>query len=120
MMKSISIIIRIILAILVCGILIYAFESERSFIQIIAAFAILFIPITFISSIKDTVAVFLFVSILISVGYICYKQDWYDTGFGVALAMLLGGATCFFKVSKVETFSTADYKQKQKEKRNAL
>ncbi|MDB0040628.1 hypothetical protein N9E81_00435 [Algibacter sp.] len=119
MSKSTSITIGIILATLSCGILIYAFETNRSFVQIIITFSILFLPITFISSIKGKVAVFLFSSILITGGYICYKQDWYDAGFGVALALLLGGVSYFFKVSKAETFSVSNYKQEQKDKRNA-
>lgn len=119
MSKTASTIIGIILAVLSIGILIYAFETDRSFAQIIIAFIILFLPITFISSINGKVAVFLFTSLLIIGGYICYKQTWYDTGFGVALALLLGGATYLLKVSKAETFSASDYKQEQKNKRNA-
>jgi hypothetical protein len=119
MNKTTSLIIGIILAILSCGILIYAFETDRSFVQIITAFSILILPITFISSINGKVAIFLFSSILIIGGYICFKQDWYDTGFGVAIALLLGSATYFFKISKAETFSVSDYKQEQKNERNA-
>ena len=119
MSKTTSLIIGILLAVISCGILIYAFETDRSFAQIIIAFSILFIPIAFISSINSKIAVFLFSSILIVGGYICYKQAWYDTGFGVALAIFLGGATYIFKVSKAETFSATDYKQEQKNKRNA-
>lgn len=119
MSKTASNIIGIILAALSCGLLIYAYETERSFAQIIIAFSILFLPITFISSINGKVAVFLFTSLLIVGGYICYKQEWYDTGFGVALAILLGGATYIFRVSKAKTFDSSNYKQEQKDKRNA-
>ena len=119
MSKPANTIIGIILAVVSCGILIYAFETDRSFTQIIIAFSILFLPTVFISSINGKVAVFLFSSILIIGGYVCYKQVWYDTGFGVALALLLGGALSVFKVSKAETFSASDYKQEQKSKRNA-
>ena len=119
MSKRLSTIIGITLAVLSCGLLIYAFETDRSFAQIIVAFSLLFLPITFISSINGKVTVFLFISILIVGGYICYKQLWYDTGFGVVLAALLGGAIYIFRVSKAETFSATDYKQEQKNKRNA-
>lgn len=119
MSKTASNIIGIILAALSCGLLIYAYETDRSFAQIIIAFIILYIPITFISSINGKVAVFLFSSLLIIGGYICFKQEWYDTGFGIALAILLGGATYLFRVSKAKTFDSSDYKQKQKDKRNA-
>jgi len=119
MSKTASIIIGILLAVLSCGLLIYAYETDRSFAQIIIAFSILFLPIAFISSINGKVAVFLFSSILIVGGYICYKQVWYDTGLGGALALLLGGATYIIKVSKAKTFSASDYKQEQKNKRNA-
>jgi membrane-associated HD superfamily phosphohydrolase len=119
MNKATSITIGILLAILSCGILIYAFETDRSFAQIIIAFGVLFLPIAFISSINGKVAIFLLSSILILGGYICFKQDWYDTSFGVLLALLLGGATYFFRVSKVETFSASEHKQEQKNKQNA-
>ena len=119
MSKATSKIIGITLAVLSCGILIYAYETDRSFAEIIIAFSILFLPNAFISSINGKVAIFLFSSILIIGGYICYKQDWYDTGFGVILALLLGGVTYIFKVSNAETFSATDYKQQQKNKRNA-
>lgn len=119
MSKTVSIIIGIILGVLSCGILIYAFETDRSFAQIIIAFIILFLPIAFISSLNGKVVVFLFSSILIIGGYICFKQNWYDTGFGLALALLLGGATYIFRVSKAESFSANNYKQEQKNKRNA-
>lgn len=119
MSKTTSNIIGIILAILSCGLLIYAYETDRSFAQILITFGILFLPIVFISSINGKVAVFLFASLLIIGGYICYKQTWYDTGFGAALAILLGGATYLFRVSKAKTFSSSDYKQEQKDKRNA-
>lgn len=119
MSKTVSNIIGIFLAALSCGILIYAYETQRSFTQIIISFSILFLPITFISSLNGKVAVFLFTSLLIFGGYICYKQEWHDTGFGVALAILLGGATYLFRVSKAKTFDSSNYKQEQKGKRNA-
>lgn len=119
MSKATSNIIGIILAVLSCGLLIYAYETERSFIQILVTFGILFFPIAFISSINGKVAIFLFSSLLIIGGYICFKQEWYDTGFGVALAILLGGATYLFRVSKAKTFDSSYYKQEQKDKKNA-
>lgn len=119
MSKITTTIIGIIIAIISCGILIYSFETDRSFVQVIIAFGILFLPIVFFSSIKGKVAVFLFTTILIIGGYICIKQQWYDTGFGVALATLLGGAVYIFRVSKAETFSALNYKKEQKHKKNA-
>ena len=119
MSKTASNIIGITLAALSCGLLIYAYETERSFTQLFVAFGIMFLPIAFISSISGKVAIFLFTSLLIIGGYICYKQEWYDTGFGVALAILLGGATYLFRVSKAKSFDSSAYKQEQKDKRNA-
>ncbi|MFT5249954.1 MAG: hypothetical protein ACI93P_001689 [bacterium] len=119
MNKTGSTVIGVILSVLSCGLLIYAFETDRSFVQILITFLILFLPIAFISSIDGKVLVFLFTSILVIGGYVCYKQEWYDTGFGVALALLLGGATYFYRVSKARTFTVSNYKQQQKEKRNA-
>jgi len=119
MSKTVSNIIGIILAVISCGLLIYAYETERSFVQIIVAFGVLFFPIAFISSINGKLAVFLFTSILIFGGYLCYKQEWYDTSFGVALAILLGGATYLLRVSKAKIFDSSNYKQEQKDRRNA-
>jgi len=98
--------------------LIYAFESNRSFSQIFLTFFILIFPIIFISSIKGEIAIFLFSSLLIIGTYICIILQWYDTGFGVILAVILGGATHFFRVSKATTFDSAEYKRIQIEKRN--
>lgn len=111
-------ILGIIMAVLCCGILIYAFESDRSFLQIFISFILLFLPIAFISSIRGKVAIFMFASFLIIAGYICIKLNWYDTVFGVLLALLLGGAVHIFRVSKAKTFDAADYKTTQKELRN--
>ncbi len=119
MSRAASNFIGIILATISCGLLIYAYETDRSFAQILIAFVILFLPITFISSINGKVAVFLFASLLILGCYISYKQNWYDTGFGIALALLLGAATYSFRVSKAQTFDSSEYKQEQKDKRNA-
>ena len=113
MNKSVSIITGIILAFLSCGILILAFETNRSFLQIGIAFLLFILPISFISSIHRKVAVFIFTSFLIIGGYICIKMQWFDTGFGIALAILLGGATYLFRVSKSKTFDSADYKATQ-------
>jgi hypothetical protein len=118
MKKLVNFSFGITLAAISCGILIYAFETDRSFTQILITFSILFLPITFISSIKGKVIIFLFASLVIIGGYICIKQQWYDTGFGVALGLLLGGATYLFRVSKANTFNSADYKKIQKQKRN--
>lgn len=118
MKKVISLSLGIILAVLSCGILIYAFESNRSFSQILITFTILFLPISFISSLNTKVAIFLFTSIIIIGVHICLKQHWYDTVFGVALALLLGGATYVFRVAKAKTFDSADYSSKQELKRN--
>ncbi|GEM_PF-1541577 len=107
----------IILSALCCGILIYAFETNRSIIQILIAFIALYFPISFISSIKGKFIIFLFTSFVIIGSYICIKQHWYDTGFGVALAIILGGATYIFRVSKAKTFDSSEYKKKQNEKR---
>ena len=110
-------IIGIILSGLSCGILIFALETNRSFLQIFLTFTILIIPITFISSIKGKVAIFIFSSVLIIGSYICMKFQWYDTGLGVLLALILGGATNIFRISKAKTFDASEYKGIQKGKR---
>ena len=116
--KSSSIIIGIIIGITTCALLIYAYETDRSFIQIIIGFCILIIPITFISSFNGKFAVFLLSSLLIIGTYLCINQHWYDTVYGVVLALLLGGTLYRFRISKVETFNASDYKKNQKDKRN--
>ena len=118
MSKFTNIIIGIILSALSCGILIFAFETNRSFLHIFLTFFILILPITFISAIQGKVAIFFFSSLLIIGSYICLKLQWYDSGLGVLLAVILGGATHIFRVSKAKTFDAAEYKRTQKEKRN--
>jgi len=118
MSKFTNIIIGIILSVLTCGILIYAFETNRSFLQIFLTFFILILPITFISAIQGKVAIFLFSSLLIIGSYICLKLQWYDSGLGLLLAVILGGATHIFRVSKAKTFDASEYKRTHKEKRN--
>jgi len=108
----------IILSALCCVILIYVIETNRSIIQVLIAFIVLYFPISFISSIKGKFATFLFLSFLIFSSYFCFKQQWYDTLFGVALAIILGGATYIFRVTKAKTFDSSGYKIKQKEKRH--
>ena len=88
MSKATSVVIGIILAIISCGILIYAYETDRSFTQIMIAFCLLFPPIAFISSINGKVAVFLFSSILIIGGFMI--------GFGARWA---GGCTSGHAIS---------------------
>ena len=119
MSKSASVIIGVLLAALSCGLLIYAIETSRSFTQIFISFGVVFFPVTFISSIRGKVLVFIFTFILIVGIYICYKQGWYDTTYGAALALLLGGAASVLKVSKAKRFSATDYKKEQKKKRDA-
>lgn len=115
--KIINYSIGIILSALCCSIIIYAIETNRSLIQIGIAFVSLYFPISFISSLKGKFIIFSFTSFLIIGTYICIKQQWYDTGFGVALAIVLGIATFVFRVSKVKTFDSSEYKRKQNEKR---
>ena len=117
--RSTNVIIGFFLAVASCALLIYAIETNRSLSQIFISFGLVFFPVAFVSSIRGNVLVFIFTFILIAGVYICYKQGWYDTAYGAALAVLLGGATSVLKVSKTKKFSATDYKKDQKKKRDA-
>ena len=118
--KTKSIIVGIAMALIVAGILIFAFETDKSFLQIIITALLLTIPIMFISSINGKVLVFIFSFIAILGGYLCYKMEWYDTVYGLIIAATLGGAAHYFRISKAKTFSTENYKQEQKRIRNEM
>ncbi len=98
-----------------CGIIIFIIEAQKSIIQVFLAFIILFPLISFFSAIRGKIAVYIVFSILIMVGYVCYKYELYDTIYGFILAILLGGAVSFFRVSKAKNFSPSQYKFKAKD-----
>ena len=104
-------------AALACGgIIIYTFETEGSFLQLLAGFIIFVIPITFIGSIKSKVWAFTFVFATLIIGYVVSKFLFHDFWLGVVLAGIIGGAASYFRVEKYQPFSATNYEEMGKEK----
>lgn len=101
-----------------CGVVIYVLESERSLLQVMFSFILLFPLVSFFSAIKGKVAVFFISSVLIMLGYLGYKYEWYDMVHGGILALTLGGAIHLFRVSKVQNFSPLRYRTRTKGKKD--
>ncbi len=105
------------LAALACGgIIIYTFETERSFLQLLFGFLIFVIPITFIGSFKSKVGSFAFVFTTLIIGYVVSKFLFHDFWLGVVLAGIIGGAASYLRVEKYHPFSATNYEEMAKEK----
>lgn len=105
-MKNNSILIGSFLAIIISCIIIFAFEYEKSFFQIIISFLIFIFPITFIQSLKSKTLSFLFVLFTILFLYFCYKFDFKDVYLGLVMSILIGVSINYFKVSRAKTNKT--------------
>lgn len=106
-----NIIIGSIAAILITGLLIYAVEKDKSFIQIIIGFTVFVIPFSFISSFKSKVMSFILVSCSIIFGYLAYKFGYKDFWIGILQALVVGGSIYLFKIRTTTTFSQKKYKE---------
>jgi len=111
-----SIFIGLAISIIVAGIIIFAVETNKSFLQIFITAGIFIIPFMFLSSINGKFVVFIFALPVLLGGYLCYKMEWYDTIYGLIMAGTLGGAIHYFRISKTKTFGAEDYKDVQKNK----
>jgi len=98
------------------AIVVYMIETDRSLLQLFIGFLIFIIPIIFISSFQSTTPVFLlilFTAFFIYFGI--YKYEYFDTLFGILLAVIIGGAIAYFRIHKYKLFSPSAYKNKVKE-----
>jgi hypothetical protein len=91
-------IIGLVLSLLVCGILIFSFEKNCSFLQITIGFLVYILPSIFITSLQSKLTVFLISSTTIMVAYISYKYQFYDAWIGVILALIIGRTINYYKL----------------------
>ena len=106
-----KIILGSVVALLSFGLIVYIWETDRSFIQAFLGFIIFLLPIMFISSFRSTMATFfLMFFISIYLYFVIYKLEYYDTLLGLFLALIIGGSISYFRINKYQLFSTSDYK----------
>jgi hypothetical protein len=86
------------MSILICGVLIFSFEKNYSFLQITIGFLLYILPSIFITSLQSKLTVFLFSSITIISAYISYKYQFYDAWIGVILAVIIGRTINVYKI----------------------
>ena len=111
-MKFNKIILGSVVALLTFAIIIFFIETNRSLLQLFIGFLIFIIPVTFISSFQSTTPVFilvLFTAFFIYFGI--YKYEYFDTLFGLLLAIIIGGAIAYFRINKYKLFSPSEYKK---------
>jgi len=99
-----------IIVVLAAAVIIFIFESGRSFLQFLIGFLLFIIPATFISSFKSTFMSFLFVLFTILVMYVIYAFNFLDAILGIVLAIIVGGYIFYTIVNKYRPFSAMAYK----------
>ena len=109
-----NILIGLISSIIVVGLVIFTFETGRSFVQSFFAFVLFIIPFSFISSFNSKLGSFLLMSFIIIFLYASYKLSFKDVWIGIVQAFILGGALYIFRIRKAKVFSKRDYTEKLK------
>ena len=100
------------MALLTFVIVVYMIETDRSLFQLFIGFLIFIIPVTFISSFQSTAPVFLLVLFTAFFVYFgIYKYEYFDTLFGLLLAVIIGGAIAYFRINKYRLFSPSEYEK---------
>lgn len=114
--KSVNnVLIGVLAAIVIGGLIIYAIEDDRSLLQILSGFAICVVPFTFLSSFFSKVASFILALSFILLGYLAFKMEYYDVWIGIVMAVVIGGATFYFRINQYKPFSAKDYKKEAEE-----
>ena len=104
------------MALFTFAIAVYMIETDRSLFQLFIGFLIFIIPVTFISSFQSTTPVFmLLLFTLFFIYFGIYKYEYFDTLFGLLLAVIIGGTIAYFRIQKYKLFSPSEYKNKVKE-----
>jgi predicted membrane protein len=106
-----------ILAVLCAAIIIFAIETGKSLLQLIAGFVLFILPITILSSFRSTAGSFIVGFYVIIIGYIIYKFSYYDSLLGILLAVIIGGTMFYFRVNPYQPFSSEKYKAESKNER---
>ncbi len=113
--KHLNILIGGLAGILVAGIIIFAIEEQKSFLQILFGFLLFVVPFAFISSFGSKVGSFVFVFFTTIATYIVSKYVYHDFWLGVLLALIIGGSAFYFRVKPYKPFNPTEYKQMAKE-----
>lgn len=106
-----KIILGSIVALLSFALIVYVIETDKSLFQLLIGFLIFIIPITFISSFQSTTPVFILVLFTSFFAYGMYKFEYYDTLFGLLLAIITGGSISYFRINKYKLFSPSKYQK---------
>jgi hypothetical protein len=112
-----SIIIGVLASVIIMGLVIFAIEEKRSFLQILSGFILFILPFTFISSFASKIMSFILSSVTILFGYIVYKMGYHDVWIGIVQALVIGGAMYYYKIRTTTTFSETNYKDEAKKQR---
>lgn len=99
-MNKSNLIVGFLLSIIICGILIFSFEKNYSFIQIIVGFLIYILPSIFITSLQSKLTVFLLSSTTIMVGFLSYKYHFSNIWVGILEALIIGRAINFYRIKR--------------------
>lgn len=100
-MKKNNALIGLLLAVVICGLIIFSIENDYSFTQIIVGFLVFILPSIFITSLQSKTIMFLITSITIMLGYISYKYEFYYIWIGVLQAVIIGRAINYFKIKTI-------------------
>jgi hypothetical protein len=90
--------IGLLISVITCGILIFSFEKEFSFLQILLGFAVYILPSIFVTSFQSKLTVFIISTTTILLGYLSFKNQFYEIWAGVILALLIGRTINFYKI----------------------
>jgi len=110
-LKVNKIILGSIVALLSFALIVYVIETDTSLFQLLIGFLIFIIPITFISSFQSTTPVFILVLFTAFFAYGMYKFEYYDTLYGLLLAIIIGGSISYFRINKYKLFSPSEYQK---------
>lgn len=111
-----NIVIGVIAALLFGGIIVYAFETNASLVQILIGFIIFIFPTTFISLFKGKIATFVLTLLIVLFTYIVFKNSYHDVWLGLLLAIITGGSAFYFRVRKYKPFLPSKYEDASKSK----
>jgi membrane-associated HD superfamily phosphohydrolase len=91
--------IGLLISVITCGILIFSFEKEFSFLQIMLGFGVYILPSIFVTSFQSKLTVFIISTTTILLGYFSFKNQFYEIWVGVLLALLIGRTINFYKIT---------------------
>jgi hypothetical protein len=90
--------IGLLISVITCGILIFSFEKEFSFLQILLGFGVYILPSIFVTSFQPKLTVFIISTTTILLGYFSFKNQFYEIWVGVLLALLIGRTINFYSI----------------------